>query len=516
MNERYDTIVVGSGSAGAVLAARLTEDPARRLLLLDAGPDYTGHGSLPADLANGNVMSLEAHDWHYRADIHDGRRIHFPRGKVTGGSSAVGATIALRGTPDDYDEWAALGNPDWSYSSVLPYLRRLENDLDFGGEYHGHGGPIPIRRWRPDELTPGQHAFRDACLRAGYPEVDDHNHPRATGVGPIPSNRRGAATDTRFSTAMGYLAPVRDRANLTVRTRTTVAHLLFDGTTVVGVHLTDPAGGAGDDVFADRVVLAAGAIGTPAILLRSGIGPADDLRRLGVDVRADRPGVGANLIDHPRSGVFLVPREGTYDQSEPFLQTILRTTAAGSEQTNDMQYYMVNHFDLSPFPALQMLAAAPVIFGVMLVVQRPYSRGRLRLTSVDPKAAPDIDLNYLADERDLKTLIDGIRTCWELANHPDILGLGEEFVAIRNERVIASDTMLRQYIITSLDSAYHPVGTARMGTADDPMSVVDQHGRAHSVDNLYVGDASIMPNIVRANTNLTTIMIGERLADHLA
>lgn len=507
---KYDVIVVGSGSAGAALAARLSEDPARSVLLLEAGPDFATVEQTPKDLLDGSVMSMVHHDWRYRAEILDGRRVIYPRGKVTGGSSAVGATIALRGVPGDFEAWEAAGAAGWGWSDVLPYYERLEDDLDFGGAGHGQGGPVPVRRWRPEELTGLQRAFLETTLALGYPEVKDHNNPTATGVGAIPSNRRDA--HTRVSTAMAYLTEARRRPNLTIRPGSLVHRIAFDGNRATGVEVSGADGGTPELVEAGEVVLSAGALGTPALLMRSGIGPADELRRHGVELRLDLPGLGRNLSDHPRTGVFMAPQPGAWERADPFLQTILRTTSTGSDRFNDLQFYAVNHFDLTLFPELQMLGGAPVILGVMVVHQKPQSRGSVLLSSTDPSAAPTVDLNFMATDRDVQVLIEAVRTCWEIVHAGGIRGYGEDFVVL-SEKIIKNDAMVLQFVRLSLDSGYHPVGTARMGAAPEDGAVVDTECRVFGTEGLRIADASIMPEIVSCNTNLTSIMIGERVAD---
>jgi choline dehydrogenase-like flavoprotein len=264
----FDDIIVGGGSAGAVLAARLSQDPARRVLLLEAGPDYPTLESIPAHLRDGWRMSLRDHDWALTAQAVPGRAIPYPRGRVIGGSSAVNATIALRGVPADYDQWAALGNDQWSWAKVLPHFRRLEDDPEGDQTLHGRGGPIAICCWRPDEPIPVQRAFLQVCRRLSFAEVTDHNHSQAAGVGPFPQSRRGRL---RLSTAIGYLLPARHRPNLTIRPHCLVNRVLVAGDRAVGVDIASDGGPA--QVRGRRITPAAGAIGSPAILLRSGIGP---------------------------------------------------------------------------------------------------------------------------------------------------------------------------------------------------------------------------------------------------
>jgi choline dehydrogenase len=505
----YDDVIVGGGSAGAVLAARLSEDPARTVLLVDAGPDYANVESTPTDLRDCWRMSLRDHDWGFTAEAVPGREIPYPRGRVIGGSSAVNAAIALRGVPADYDEWASLGNAAWSWKNVLPYFRRLEDDPIGAAEVHGRHGPIVIRRWQEDELIPTQRAFLEVCRRLGFPEVADHNHPDATGVGSFPQNRRDRL---RISTAIAYLLTARERPNLTIRSNCLVHRVLIDDRRAVGLEVE--SGGERARVHGRRLTLAAGAIGSPAILLRSGIGPEEAMVDLEIEPAVDLPGVGANLSDHPVTRLLLVPRAGSCELETPLAQVVLRFTAPGSDEFNDMQQVLFSHVDIASLGGEPAVAAVgtPLAIGLPVALERPHARGHLSLASPDPSRQPRIDLNYASDPDDLRRLIEGVRLAWRIANEPEIAKHVER-VALLSEDTMGSDAAIAAFVLATVTTQFHPCGTARMGPANDPMAVVDEHGRLRGIENLHVADASIMPTIPRANINLTCIMIGERMAD---
>lgn len=502
-SEPYDIIVVGAGSAGAVVAARATEDPRRTVLLVEAGPDYADTATTPFDLVNSHNNSYVDHDWGFAYQPTAAARLApFPRGKVTGGSSAVNTTIALRGMPEDYDGWAARGNPEWAWERVLPAFKRLERDLDFGDRpYHGDAGPITIRRYRHDEMTTVHQAWLDAAAELGYPYCEDANDPSGWGAGPHPMNKIGRL---RISTAVGYLASARARPNLRIRANTLTRRVVIDGGRAVGVEVeTD---GVIETVHAKLVVLSAGALQTPAILMRSGIGPQEELERHGIQVTRDVQAVGTRLSDHPALAVMCrVKDPSLLDADQPIVQTILRYTAPGSEHRNDLQ---IEAFSFSP------RGGALNGFAIAAVLEQVNGTGCVRLSSADPHAPPVTQQHFCEDERDMKRLVDCYRDTVAFTKTKAMREVIAE-VTFPDPRRDLSDDSIADLLRRLAASGFHPCATAPMGPAGGPAAVVDQYGRCHSVDGLAVADASIMPTVPRANTNLTSIMIGEMIGEWL-
>lgn len=500
-----DLLVIGAGSAGAAIAARVTERTDREVLLLEAGPDYPDLARLPQDLRDGTRNSWRQHDWGYTFDPTPGqRRLYFPRGRVVGGSSAVNTCIALRPLPYDLDEWAARGLPEWSFEACLPYLKRLEDDLDFpDAPWHGRGGPIPIRRHRPEELVPWQAAFVEACKRHGLPACEDTNDPSTKGgVGPHAMNK---IDGVRMSAARGYLTPeVRRRPNLRVLANALVRRVLVRNGRAQGVEVE--VGGRVEVVTAREVVLSAGAIATPGILLRSGIGPRAEVARLGVELVADVPAVGAKLLDHPGSVIVLWPRWRAASTSHPLIQTVLRYTAKGSPFPNDMQLQPGSFFPVTPRITTPAVAIA-------CCVGKPGGHGLIRFPSADPKARPEIQGRLLMHPDNHARVVEAMQLAYELLRTGPLREVARPLWP--DERTLASRDALAAWIPRASGSGLHPCGTVPMGPEGDPSAAVDGRGRVRGIAGLIVADASLMPTVPSANTNLTSLMIGERFGEWL-
>lgn len=554
MPQQFDCIIVGAGAAGCVMASRLTEDPLRRVLLLEAGHD-TPPGSEPADIADIYPASYfnRAYFWPglkaYWRRAGAGNATPFPQARVMGGGGSVMGMVSLRGVPRDYDEWERAGARGWAWRDVLPYFNRLETDCDFDGACHGRAGPLPVRRLDRASWPPLARAIEQFCESRSMPFIADMNADFRDGYGAVPMCNTGTS---RASSAICYLtAQVRRRANLTIQASATATRVLLNGRRAIGV----AANVAGHDrrFLASEVLLCAGAIFSPALLMRSGIGPAHALNELGIPVAADLPGVGANLQNHPVVFIALHLRPGARQpknlRTTPSIS--LRYSSAPGEPPSSDLYINVQSKTSWNALGLQLGNLAPALL-------KPHSRGCISLVSPDPRALPRIEFDFMSDERDVTRMADAVARTIEIAAYcREKIDCGEAFSLRFSDRVrrlnqftrvnrmksamlarlfdyapraadlvlsgaagepfrlaeLAADrARLEQHVRENVAGLFHPVGTCRMGAADAREAVVDTDGRVHGIGGLRVADASIMPTLVAGNTHIPTLMLAEKIA----
>ena len=522
----FDYIVVGGGSGGCVLAARLSEDPSVSVALIEAGPaDRNILIHVPAGLAL--LAQTHAANWNFSTVPQKGLngRIGWqPRGKVLGGSSSVNAMIYIRGHKADYDHWADEGNPGWSYDEVLPYFRRAEHNERLHDEFHGNAGPLNVM----DLRSPNKYlqAYLDAGREAGYPVNDDFNGAQQEGIGPYQVTHKNGE---RFSAAKAYLTPNLGRKNLTVFTESHTTRVLFEGKRATGVEFR--RAGRLEQIGANHeVLMAAGALQTPQILMLSGVGPAAQLSRHGIGVIHDLPGVGQNLHDHV-DAVQVVDAPQLKDTFGVSLGGIGRVLKAIPEWRSKRSGMLTTNFaEAGGFVKSQASEAIPdlqlhfvvgklidhgrkTVFGhgysAHVCVLRPQSRGSVTLASADPFAAPLIDPNFFDHPDDMTRLVRGFRLMRDLMNQPALARLGGKELA--RSANATSDAEIEQFIRTYGDTIYHPVGTCRMGSG--AMDVVGADLRIHGLEGIRVVDASMMPRIIGGNTNAPTIMVAEKASD---
>ena len=525
MKNSFDYLVVGGGSAGSVLASRLTEDPDATLCLFEAGGNGNGWPiNVPAALVL--MIPSRLNNWAFETVPQkglQGRRGYQPRGKALGGSSAINAMVYTRGHHADYDDWAALGNEGWGWNDVFPYFKRSEHNERLGNDWHGRGGPLWVSDLRTD--NPFQARWLEAGRQCGLPITDDFNGAEQEGVGIYQVTQKNGE---RWSAARAYLFPhMNARGNLTVETNAQVRRIVFDGNRAVGVEVT--RAGNVETVWAKKeVILSAGALQSPQLLMLSGIGPKDELQRHGIDVVADLPGVGQNLQDHPdfvvsyktnsldalgvsaRGGIKTLADIRQYRKSRSgTLTTNFAEGGAFLKTRPDLERPDVQmHFVVGPVSDHGRKIHLGHGISCHVCVLRPKSRGSVKLRSPDPLDAPLIDPAFLEHRDDLDVLVEGYKLTRRLMAAPAMSAFVTEDLYASRSR---SDEDIRALLRERTDTVYHPVGTCRMG--NDALAVVDAQLRVRGTEGLRVVDASIMPTLVGANTNAPTIMIGEKASD---
>ena len=522
---KYDVVIVGGGASGCVLASRLAANAHISVLLLEAGPDYPDPANLPDEIKFGHTRFAEApdsaHNWALRGTITEEQgAIHVAQGKVIGGGSSINGQAMQRGFPEDFDSWAALGNAEWSYDKVLPYFRKSEHDLDVQDNYcHGSDGPMPVRRRQTGPLPAIQQAFHAACVEAGFGTTNDKNGLHPAGLGVSPSNNLDGV---RMSTAMTHLGPVRHYLNLTVRGGVFVRRIVFKDGKAVG--LEAESGGKVFHIDADRVVLSAGAIRSPHLLMLSGIGAEDQLQQFGIPTVRHLPGVGQNLMNHASAQTSFKVKDGvSLAAHRDAAHFSLHFTAPGSSAVNDMVLRTTTMVDerqervpgvrtkyLSGDVPPEQVARISCTLGL------PDGSGYVRLASADPSVQPSFNYRYLQHPNDIRRVREGVRLAVRLLESGVYKDVADHRIH-PTDAILANDDALDLWIRQTVGSARHVSGTCKMGPDADPMAVVDQYCKVRGVQGLWVADASVMPRIPRSGgAHATVIMIGERVVDWIA
>lgn len=557
---RFDHVIVGGGSAGAVLANRLSARPGNSVALIEAGPDIPPD-AVPAIIADSypglsyfdpryHWTELRVYNRSPRSNDGTARLAKLEQAKVMGGGSSINGQFAVRGLPADYDEWQAMGLPGWGWADMLPYFRKLERDLDFDGELHGKEGRIPIRRVFPEQWAGFTRAVLEAVEAEGLPYRPDYNGTFEDGAFPLPLSNEN---DRRVSTAIGYLdAETRKRPNLAILPLTFVERLVFEGRRIKGVDIVRH--GRRERIEAGEVVVSSGALHSPAVLMRSGVGPAGHLRHHGIEVVADVPGVGEHLTEHPHLAV------GAHMKKPARLpRTMRRHIFLGVRYSSGVEGCDPGDMLIMPVNRAGWHPLGWSIGALNVCINKSYSTGTVRLNSADPNVEPEVDLNLASDGRDLARLVDGFRRLYRIMESPAVkAGINTWFLAgytdatralsvrtpanwlktataaaLFDHAPFARDMLIRrrfgtterlhammrdeeaiaEWVKSSVWPGWHVSGTCRLGADDDPMAVLDAHCRVRGVAGLRVVDASIMPSICSANTNITTIAIAEKAAD---